>query len=141
MSKPISGKIKLQIVAGQATPAPPVGPALGQYGVPIGDFVNKFNEATKAQMGTVVPVIITVYEDRSYDFIVKSPPASVLVKKLANLTKGSAIPNVDKVGSLSQAQLEEIATIKMNDLNTNDMAAATKIIAGTARSMGVTITD
>jgi large subunit ribosomal protein L11 len=141
MAKGISGKIKLQIVAGKATPAPPVGPALGQHGVPIGDFVTKFNEQTKGQMGTVVPVIITVFDDRSYEFIVKSPPASVLVMKAAGIKKGSAIPNVDKVGKMSHAQLEEIVKIKLVDLNTNDVEAAKKIIAGTARSMGVIVTD
>lgn len=139
--KEITGTIKLQVTAGQITPAPPVGPALGQYGVPIGDFVNRANEATRPMQGTIVPIIITVYADRSFDFIVKQPPASILVKKAAGVGKGSGRPNVEKVGKLGQKQLEEIATQKMPDLNTNDIEAAKKIIAGTARSLGVDITD
>ncbi|MGE4159336.1 MAG: 50S ribosomal protein L11 [Planctomycetota bacterium] len=138
--KEVTGIIKLQVTAGQVTPAPPVGPALGQHGVPIGDFVSKVNEATRALMGTVVPIIITVYSDRSYDFIVKQPPASVLICKAAGIEKGSKVPNVDKVGKITSKQLEDVAKQKLPDLNTTDIGQAMKIMAGTARSMGVEIT-
>lgn len=139
--KKVVTQIKLQIPGGQANPAPPVGPALGQHGLNIMEFCKAFNERTKDQQGTILPVIITVYEDRTYTFIVKTPPASVLIKKALKLEKGSSEPNKKKVGKLTQAQLEEIAKLKMPDLNANDLEAAKKIIAGTARSMGVEIVD
>lgn len=129
--------IKLQIPAGAANPSPPVGPALGQQGVNIMEFCKAFNAKTQSQSGTILPVIISVYADRSFTFEVKSPPASFLIKKLAKLEKGSGTPNKDKVGSLTMADLEEIAKTKMADLSANDMEAAVKIIAGSARSMGV----
>jgi len=136
--KQVTGSTKLQIPAGQANPSPPVGPALGQLGVNIMEFCKAFNDQTKQQAGTVLPVIITVYADRSFDFEVKTPPASFLIKKLAKLKKGSGEPNKNKVGSLTDAQLAEIAEIKMKDLSAYDIEAAKKIIAGSARSMGVT---
>lgn len=129
--------IKLQIPAGQANPSPPVGPALGQQGVNIMDFCKQFNAKTQSQAGTVLPVLISVYADRSFTFVVKSPPASFLIKKFAKLEKGSGEPNKNKVGSLSDEDLVEIAKIKMEDLSANDLEAAKKIIAGSARSMGV----
>jgi len=132
-------KIKLQIAGGKATPAPPVGPALGQHGVNIQAFCSQFNEATKSKMGDVVPVVITVYDDRSFSFIMKTPPASELIKKAAGIASGSGNPNLVKVGKISKSQLREIAEAKMPDLNANDIDAAMKIIAGTARQMGVTI--
>ena len=135
--KKVTGQIKLQIPAGQANPSPPVGPALGQHGVNIMEFCKAFNAKTQKQAGTVLPVIIDVYADRSFSFIVKSPPASFLIKKLAKLKKGSGQPHLDKVGSLTMAQLEEIAELKMKDLSANSVEQAVKIIAGTARSMGV----
>ena len=135
--KKVQGLIKLQIPAGQANPSPPVGPALGQHGVNIMDFCKAFNARTQQQAGTVLPVIITVYADRSFDFIVKSPPASFLIKKLAKLKKGSGEPNKTKVGSLTEEQLREIAREKKADLSAFDEDQAIKIIAGTARSMGV----
>ena len=135
--KKVTGQIKLQIPAGQANPSPPVGPALGQHGVNIMEFCKAFNAKTQKQAGTVLPVIIDVYADRSFSFIVKSPPASFLIKKLAKLKKGSGQPHLDKVGSLTLEQLEEIAKIKMEDLSANSVEQAVKIIAGTARSMGV----
>ncbi len=131
--------IKLQIPGGQANPAPPVGPALGQASVNIMEFCKAFNERTKDQMGTILPVVISVYDDRSFDFIVKTPPAAVLIKKVLKLQKGSAEPNKTKVGTITRAQLEEIATIKMPDLNANDLDAAVNIIAGSARAMGVDV--
>jgi large subunit ribosomal protein L11 len=137
--KKVSGLIKLQIQAGAANPAPPIGPALGQHGVNIMEFCKAYNAATEAQRGNVIPVEITVYEDRSFTFVTKTPPAAELIKKAAGAAKGSSVPHTDKVGSLSQAQVEEIAQTKMEDLNANDMAAASKIIAGTARSMGITV--
>lgn len=134
-------QIKLQIPAGKANPAPPVGPALGQHGLNIQEFCTKFNSAT-AQMGdTIVPVVITVYEDRSFDFITKTPPAAVMIKKAIKLKKGSGKPHMDKVGKITKAQLLEIAKTKMEDLNANDEEAAIKIIGGTARSMGVEVID
>jgi len=137
--KKIKAKIKLQIRGGQANPAPPVGPALGQHGLNISEFCQRFNEASKDKMGELLPVEISVYADRSYDFILKSPPASELIKKYAKLKKGSGSPLLDKVGQLTDSQLAEIAKVKMADLNTDDLEAAKKIIAGTARQMGVKI--
>ncbi len=139
MAKKILTVIKLQIRGGQANPAPPVGPALGQHGLNISEFCAKFNDATKDKMGDVVPVEITVYADRTYTFITKTPPASELIKKFAKIEKGSGKPLTDKVGSITEAQLKEIALVKMPDLNARDIDAAAKIIAGTARQMGVTI--
>ncbi len=131
--------IKLQIPAGKANPAPPVGSALGQHGVNIQDFCNQFNEKTKEQGDTLIPVVISVYEDRSFSFITKMPPASTMIKKTLSLKKGSGTPQKDKVASITQAQLREIAEKKMEDLNANDVEHAMNIIAGTARSMGVTV--
>ena len=137
--KKVSRIIKLQIQAGAATPAPPVGPALGAAGVNMMEFVKAYNDATANQRGNIVPVEITVYEDRSFTFITKTPPAAQLIKKAAGLQKGSATPHTDKVGSITQAQVREIAETKMPDLNANDIEAAAKIVAGTARSMGITV--
>ena len=139
MAKKTIGFIKLQIPAGQANPAPPVGPALGQQGVNIMDFCKAFNAATQDQPGMIIPVEITVYADRSFTFITKTPPASTLLKKAAGITKGSGEPNTEKVGKINQKQLEEIAQIKAPDLNAIEMEAAMKIIAGTARSMGLEV--
>ena len=139
MAKKILTVINLQIPAGQANPAPPVGPALGQHGLQIQDFCTKFNNASKDRMGDVVPVEITVYEDRTFDFIMKTTPAAELIKKAAKLKKGSGKPLAEKTGSITKSQLKEIAEIKMPDLNTNDVDQAMKIIAGTARQMGVEI--
>lgn len=139
--KKVKAVIKLQIAAGKATPAPPVGPALGQHGVAIQDFCSKFNAATSKRGDEVVPVIITVYEDRSFTFVTKTPPASDLIKKTLGLTKGSGKPLQEKVGKLTRAQLKEIAEKKLPDLNTQDIDAAMKIIAGTARQMGVTVEE
>lgn len=138
MAKKVVGKIKLQIKAGKANPSPPVGPALGQHGVNIMDFCKQFNAKTESQAGYIIPVIIDVYEDRSFSFVIKSPPAPVLIKKALNLSKGSAVPNKDKVAEITREQLEEIAKIKMNDLNATTMEAAVKMIAGSCRAMGVT---
>ena len=137
--KKVTGLIKLQIPAGAANPAPPVGPALGQHGVNIMDFCKAYNAATEAQKGTIVPVEITVYEDRSFDFILKTPPASRMILKAAGLEKGSGTPQSVKAGSISKSQVREIAEIKMPDLNANDIEAAMKIIEGTARQMGITV--
>lgn len=139
MAKKIVGYIKLQLVGGQATPAPPVGPALGAKGVNIMEFCKTFNARTQDKKGEVIPVVITVYQDKSFSFIMKTPPASVLVRKSLKLDKGSPEPNLKKVGTITRAQLEEIAQIKMEDLNANDIDAAVEIIAGTCRSMGVTV--
>ncbi len=140
MAKKIQAYIKLQIPAGKANPSPPVGPALGQRGVNIMDFCKAFNAQTQSmEQGLTLPVIITVYSDRSFSFIIKSPPASVLLKKAAKIAKGSGRPNSEKVGSVSKTQLEEIAQMKMQDLNAADLDAAVKIIAGTARSMGLNV--
>lgn len=139
MAKKIVTKIKLQIPAGQANPAPPVGPALGQHGLNIQGFCQQFNEQTKDRMGEITPVEITVYEDRTFTFITKTPPASALIKKFANLKSGSKKPLTEKVGSITEAQLREIAQVKLQDLNTDDVEAAMKTIAGTARQMGVEI--
>ena len=137
--KKVAGLIKLQIQAGAANPAPPIGPALGQHGVNIMEFCKAYNAATESQRGNVIPVEITVYEDRSFTFITKTPPAAELIKKAAGVAKGSSTPHTDKVAKLTQAQVEEIAQSKMQDLNANDIQAAAKIIAGTARSMGITV--
>ena len=139
MAKKEIAKIKLQIPAGAANPSPPVGPALGQHGLNIMEFCKAFNAKTQDQKGMIIPVIITVFQDRSFTFITKTPPASVLLIKAAKVQKGSGEPNRNKVGSVTEAQVEEIATIKMPDLNAADMDAAKKIIAGTARSMGIEI--
>lgn len=137
--KKVTGLIKLQIQAGAANPAPPVGPALGQHGVNIMDFCKAYNAATEAQRGNIIPVEITVYEDRSFDFILKTPPAAEMIKKAAGVAKGSGTPHTVKVAKLTQAQLQTIAEAKMVDLNANDIEAAKLIIAGTARSMGITV--
>jgi large subunit ribosomal protein L11 len=140
MAKKIINQIKLQIPAGQATPAPPVGPALGQAGVNIMDFCKAFNARTQQQAGIITPVVITVYADRSYSFITKTPPAAILLKRAAGIDKGSGEPNRNKVGKVTDAQVEEIAKTKMPDLNAANMDAAKRIIAGTARSMGIEVT-
>ncbi|GAA1623271.1 50S ribosomal protein L11 [Nonomuraea fuscirosea] len=139
--KKIAALVKVQLPAGQATPAPPVGTALGPHGVNIMDFVKQYNAATEAQRGNIIPVEITIFEDRSFTFITKTPPAPELIKKALGLDKGSAVPHRDKVGKLSREQLRSIAETKMPDLNANDIEAAEKIIAGTARSMGITVAD
>jgi len=139
MAKKIKTIVKLQIQAGKANPAPPVGPALGQHGINIGDFCAKFNDATKDKMGDIIPAEITIFEDRSFSFILKTPPASDLLRKAAGIEKGAGNPLKDKVGKISEAKLREIAEKKMPDLNANDVEGAMKIIAGTARSMGIKI--
>ena len=139
MAKKIKAFIKLALPAGKATPAPPVGPALGQHGVNIAGFCKEYNAKTSDKMGLIIPVKITVYEDRSYSFILKSPPASVLLAKYANVKKGASQPNKENVGTVTLDQIKEIATTKMNDLNTKNMDQAIKIIQGTAKSMGITI--
>jgi large subunit ribosomal protein L11 len=139
VAKKVLTQIKLQAVGGQASPAPPVGPALGQHGVNIMEFVKSFNAQTQSDVGTVIPVVITVYEDRSFTFVTKSPPAAVLIKQALSLEKGSAEPHRDKVAQITRDQLRAIAEKKMDDLNANDVDAAEKIIAGTARSMGVDV--
>ncbi len=137
--KRLAAILKLQIPAGQASPAPPVGPALGQHGVNIMDFVKAYNAATESQTGTIVPVEISIYEDRSFTFITKTPPAAVLLRQAARLEKGSPEPHKEKVGSVTSDQIRQIAETKMVDLNANDIEGAMKIIAGTARSMGITV--
>jgi large subunit ribosomal protein L11 len=139
MARKVLTTIKLQAVGGQASPAPPVGPALGQHGINIMEFCKAFNAQTQQDAGTVIPVVITVYEDRSFTFITKSPPAAVLIKQALGLEKGSGEPNREKVGTITEAQLKQIAERKMNDLNAHDVDQAAKIIAGTARSMGVDV--
>ena len=139
--KKVQALIKLQIQAGAATPAPPVGPALGQHGVNIMDFVKQYNAATEKQKGEIIPVEITVYEDRSFTFITKTPPASRMILKAAGIEKGSAVPHKEKVGSITWKQAEEIATVKKDDLSANDVKAGARIIAGTARSMGILVND
>lgn len=139
MAKEVITKIKLQAPGGQATPAPPIGPALGQHGVNIGQFVSQFNERTKELNGTIVPVVITLYKDKSFTFEVKSPPAAVLLKQTAEIAKGSGIPNKEKVGKITKEQLRKIAETKFKDLNAYDLEQAEKIIEGTARSMGIEI--
>ena len=139
MAKEVMSQIKLQIPAGKANPAPPVGPSLGQHGVNIMEFCKQFNAKTQKQEGSIIPVVISVYKDRSFSFITKTPPASDLLKKAAGVIKGSGIPHKNKVGSINQAQLEEIAKMKIEDLNASDVPAAMQVIAGTARSMGITV--
>ena len=141
MAKKITGYIKLQLPAGKATPAPPVGPALGQYGVSIPNFTKEFNERTKNDMGLIIPVVITVYADRSFTFITKTPPAAVLIKKACGIDTASATPNKVKVASITKEQVTQIATTKMPDLNAGSLEAAIKMVAGTARSMGITVVD
>ncbi|MDP2182531.1 MAG: 50S ribosomal protein L11 [Actinomycetota bacterium] len=141
MAKKVAGFIKLQIPGGQANPAPPVGPALGAQQVNIMQFCQAFNAATQDKMGTIIPVEITVYEDRSYDFVLKTPPAAVLLKQALGIESGSGVPNRDKVGTVTRAQVREIAELKFEDLNANDIEAAMRIIEGTARSMGVNVED
>lgn len=141
MAKEVTGFIKLQAPGGKATPAPPIGPALGQHGVNIGQFVSQFNERTKELNGMICPVEITVYGDRTFEFVIKSPPAAVLLLKTAGLEKGSGVPNLTKVGKVTAAQVEEIAKTKMADLNAFSLEAACRIIRGTARSMGIEVVD
>ena len=141
MAKKITGYVKLQINAGKATPAPPVGPALGQHGVNIMGFCKEFNERTAKQAGLVIPVVITVYADRSFTFITKTPPAAVLIKKAIGLESGSGVPNKTKVGTITKAQIREIAELKMPDLNAASVEAAMSMVAGTARSMGVVVAE
>ncbi len=141
MAKKIKTQVKLLIKAGKATPTPPIGPALGQHGVNIMEFCNQFNAKTKENGDTSFPTVITIYEDRSFDFIIKTPPASILIKKSLNIEKGSGSPLKEKVGKLSKKQLEEIATTKLPDLNTKDIIQAQKIIAGTAKNMGVEVEE
>jgi large subunit ribosomal protein L11 len=139
MAKQMVGQAKFQIPGGQATPAPPVGTSLGKYGINLGQFVQQFNERTKEAGGMMIPVVVSVYNDRSFDFFTKSPPAAVLLKKAAGLAKGSGVPNKEKVGKVTRAQLAEIATLKINDLNARDVDHAVRMIEGTARSMGVVV--
>ena len=141
MAQKVVGYIKLQIPAGKATPAPPVGPALGQHGVNIMAFTKDFNERTKNDIGLIIPVVITVYADRSFTFITKTPPAAVLIKKACNLEKGSGVPNNQKVGKITKEQIQKIAELKMPDLNAASLETAMSMVAGTARSMGVTVED
>lgn len=141
MAKKISAYVKLQLPAGQANPSPPVGPALGQHGVNIMEFVKAFNAKTQDQAGMIIPALITIYSDRSFTFVLKTPPASVLLKKAAKIEKGSGVPNRDKVGKVTKAQLEEIAKLKMPDLSAGSIDAAVRTIAGTARNMGIEIVD
>src|SRR5271165_2785229 len=139
MAKKITGQIKLQIAAGQANPAPPVGPALGQHGVNIMGFCKEFNAATKNDAGLVIPVVITVYQDKSFTFITKSPPASILLKKAAGITAGSKVPNKDKVGKVTRKQILDIVKLKMKDMNSTTEEAGFRVVAGTARSMGIDV--
>ncbi len=141
MAKKVVGQIKLQLPGGQATPAPPVGPALGQHGLNIMDFCKAFNARTQNQAGVIIPVVITVYADRTYSFITKTPPASFLLKQAAGLQKGSGVPNREKVGKVTRAQVEEIARTKLPDLNTDSLESAMATIMGTARSMGIEVVD
>ncbi|MGI6585680.1 MAG: 50S ribosomal protein L11 [Gracilibacteraceae bacterium] len=141
MAKKVSAVIKLQVPAGKATPAPPIGPALGQHGVNIMGFCKEFNEKTAKQAGLIIPVVITVYQDRSFTFILKTPPASVLIKKAAGIESGSGVPNKTKVGKISKAKVREIAELKMPDLNAGSIETAISMVAGTARSMGITVED
>lgn len=137
--KQFVGQAKFQVPGGQATPAPPVGTSLGKYGINLGQFVSQFNEKTREYAGTPIPVVVTVYSDRSFEFITKSPPAAALLKKAAAIAKGSGVPHKEKVGKVTKAQIEEICKQKMNDLNATDMAAACRMVEGTARSMGIEV--
>lgn len=139
--KKVQALVKLQIIGGKASPSPPIGPALGQHGVNIMEFCKQFNDRTKSQAGTVIPVVLTIYADRSFDFVLKTPPASVLLKQAAGIEKGSKEPNKSKVATLSRIKVEEIAKTKMQDLNANEISEAVKIIEGTARSMGIDVID
>lgn len=141
MAKKITAYVKLQLPAGQANPSPPVGPALGQHGVNIMEFVKAFNAKTQDKVGMIIPALITIYSDRSFTFVLKTPPASVLLKKAAKIEKGSGVPNRDKVGKVTRAQIEEIAKLKMPDLTASSLEAAVRTIAGTARNMGIEIVD
>ena len=141
MAKELKAKVKLQCPGGQATPAPPVGPALGQHGVNIGEFVKRFNDATQSMRGTVIPVIISIYSDRTFDFVTKSPPAADLLKQAAGVAKGSPTPHTEKVGKVTREQVRKIAETKLRDLNASDIDAAMRIVAGTARSMGIEVKD
>lgn len=141
MAKKIISMVKLQVKGGQANPSPPIGPALGQHGVNIAEFCKAFNARTQEQAGTIIPVIITIYADRSFSFITKTPPASVLLKQAAKIAKGSSEPNKEKVGEVTRAQVEEIAKVKFEDLNAYDLENAVRIIEGTARSMGITVSQ
>ena len=141
MARTVLAQITLQLEAGKATPAPPVGPALGSHGVNIVEFTKLYNERTREQVGSIIPAVITVYEDRSFSFITKTPPAADLLRKAAGVDKGSAEPNMEKVGVVTPSQVRDIAEIKMSDLNAHDMDAAMKIISGTARSMGIEVED
>ncbi|MDI6829085.1 MAG: 50S ribosomal protein L11 [Armatimonadota bacterium] len=141
MAKKVLAVVKLQIPAGKATPAPPVGPALGQYGINMMEFIKSYNEKTAAQMGTIVPVEITIYEDRSFTYVLKTPPAVELLKKAAGIEKGSGVPNRQKVGKVTRSQVREIAELKMPDLNANSIEAAMKIIEGTAKSAGIEVVE
>lgn len=137
--KAVTAYVKLQIPAGKATPAPPVGPALGQHGLNIAQFVKEFNDRTQKDMGLIIPVVITVYKDRTYDFITKTPPAAVLLKKAVNLDKGSGVPNRDKVATVAWSECKRIAEMKMVDTNASDVESGARMVAGTARSMGITV--
>ncbi len=139
MAKKVQAVVKIQLPAGSATPAPPVGPALGQHGVNIGAFVQAFNEKTRHQAGLIIPVVVTIYQDRSFTFVTKTPPAAVLLKRAAGLAKGSGTPNREKVGKVTKAQVREIAALKMPDLNASSLEAAERMVVGTARSMGIII--
>jgi large subunit ribosomal protein L11 len=139
--KSVTALVKIQVTGGQATPAPPVGTALGPHGVNIGQFVMQFNDRTKEMKGTTIPVVVTIYSDRSFEFITKSPPAAVLLKQAAQIAKGAANPKADKVGKVTKAQVLDIAKIKFNDMNSSSLETASRVIAGTARSMGIEITD
>ena len=141
MAKKITALVKLQVPAGKATPAPPIGPALGQHGVNIPGFCKEFNDRTAKQAGLIIPVVITIYQDRSFSFITKTPPAPILIKKACGIESGSGRPNRDKVAQITQAQVKEIAEAKMPDLNTESVESAMRMVAGTARSMGVTVVD
>jgi len=141
VAKQVMTRVKVQAPGGQATPAPPIGPALGQHGVNIGEFVRKFNEQTAGFQGTIVPAVVTIYRDRSFTFVIKSPPAAILLKKAANIAQGSGVPNKEKVGSVTREQVREIAQTKMRDLNASGIEPAMRIIEGTARSMGIEVKE
>ena len=141
MAKQVTAQVKIQVTGGTATPAPPVGTALGPHGVNIGQFVMQFNERTKEMKGTTIPVVVTIYNDRSFEFITKSPPAAVLLKQAAQVAKGAANPKLDKVGKVTKAQVLEIAKVKFNDMNSSSLETASRVIAGTARSMGIEVID